>query len=204
MSSINLEKIILLGRKRFLLLIMLLFLGIVLLSIGGLISKKEEAGKNIREASSTGEVINKDTTYQTSGIGNAEAALEEKLKATLQRMEGVGKVSVSLILKTSPQYEYAINEDTSQREIKEKDTNGGERVTVETNNNNQLVVLQNAGMEGQEAVVIKELKPEIEGVLVVAEGAENPYIKAGVSRAVQTILGIPAHQVSVWPMKKER
>jgi len=204
MSPFNLEKIMHFGRKKFILLVILLLLGIVLLSIGNVIAKREEAGKNMKEASSTEEIGNERISSEQSGIASAEAALEEKLKSTLQRIEGVGEVSVSLILKTSPEYEYAINEDSNQREIKEKDTSGGERVTIETNSNNQLVVLQNAGMGGQEPVVIKELKPEIEGVLVVAEGAEDPYIMAGLSRAVQTILGIPAHQVSVWPMKKER
>ncbi|NLO89645.1 MAG: stage III sporulation protein AG [Clostridia bacterium] len=204
MSPFNLEKIMNLGRKKFILLVILLLLGIVLLSIGNVLAKREEIVKNAKEASTTEEIVNAGFSYEQSGITRAEAALEEKLKTTLQRIEGVGEVSVSLILKTSPEYEYAINEDSNQREIKEKNTGGGERVTIETNSNNQLVVLQNAGMGGQEPVVIKELMPEIEGVLVVAEGADDPYIMAGLSRAVQTILGIPAHQVSVWPMKKER
>jgi stage III sporulation protein AG len=58
----------------------------------------------------------------------------------------------------------------------------------------------NQGMEGP--VLEREMAPEVAGVLVVAEGARSPQVKAGLFRAVQVALGVEPHKVIVLPMKR--
>jgi stage III sporulation protein AG len=53
--------------------------------------------------------------------------------------------------------------------------------------------------DGQKPVVIKQLKPKVRGVLIVARGVENLRIKAAVIEAIQRTLEVPAHRISVLP-----
>jgi len=182
-------------------MITLLLIGIVLLSAGNFVTGGRE-GKESQEKPVESQEAK---SFQAiSGLSVAEKTLEERLEAILGKIEGVGDVSVTLVLKTGPEFEYATNVSSNERKIEENDTSGGERITTETTSDDQLVLVQAASMGGQEPVIIKEMKPEVEGVLVVAEGAVDPLVKAKLSRAVQTVLGIPAHTVSVWPMGNER
>ena len=43
---------------------------------------------------------------------------------------------------------------------------------------------------------------ELQGVLVVAEGAENPKIKSKLSRILSTVLQLPEHRIVIVEMKK--
>jgi len=133
----------------------------------------------------------------TSAITQAEAALEQRLERILTKMDGVGNVSVSVVFKESPEYEYAVNVSTSEKSITESDQSGGNRVTLDTTESGQLVLVRSANNTGEKPVVVKEIKPEILGVLVVAQGASNPLVKAELTRAVQTLLGISLDQVTV-------
>ena len=52
-------------------------------------------------------------------------------------------------------------------------------------------------------VVIMEERPKAVGVIVVAEGADNLAVREQVANAIQVLLDIPAHKVTVLPMEKE-
>ena len=51
----------------------------------------------------------------------------------------------------------------------------------------------------QQALLVEETAPELTGVLVVAEGANNAAIQEQLMRAVSALLQIPLHQVMVVP-----
>ena len=135
--------------------------------------------------------------YFSSAITQAEVALEQRLVEILSQMNGVGKISVSVTFKESPEYEYAINVSTSEKSITENDQTGGNRVTLDTTESGQLVLVRAASNVGEKPVIVKEIKPEILGVLVVAQGAGNSIVKAELTRAVQTLLGLNLDQVNV-------
>ena len=50
-------------------------------------------------------------------------------------------------------------------------------------------------------VVIKETYPRVKGVIVAAEGADDPHIKSALSKAVTAVLDVSAHRVCIY--KKE-
>jgi len=201
LSDFNMERLISICKRKLPIMITLLLIGIVLLSAGNFVTGGGEEKESQEKRAESQEA----KSFQAaSGLSVVEKTLEERLESILGKIEGVGDVSVTLVLKNGPEFEYATNVSSNERKIKENDTSGGERITTETTSDDQLVLVQAAGMGGQEPVIIKEMKPEVEGVLVVAEGAVDPLIKAKLSRAVQTVLGIPAHTVSVWPMENER
>lgn len=137
----------------------------------------------------------------SSEIIRLERVTEQRLEQILSEIEGAGKVSVTLFLVAGPEYNYASNVNSSKRTIEEQDQAGGTRITTEVDEETQLVMSRAASAAGDRPVVVKEIKPDVQGVLVVAEGASSPYIKETLSRAVQTLLGIPAHQVTVLPRR---
>ena len=52
-----------------------------------------------------------------------------------------------------------------------------------------------------EPLVIKTLTPNILGVVIVAEGADNPVIKMKITEAVITLLGVDSSKVQVFTYK---
>ena len=65
----------------------------------------------------------------------------------------------------------------------------------------QDVILQPAGSFGAITPTKAEEKPS--GVIVVAEGASNLQVRLNLSRAVQTLLGLPASAVEVLPKQRD-
>lgn len=45
--------------------------------------------------------------------------------------------------------------------------------------------------------MLKELAPEIEGILVLADGADRATVKAEIVDAVQALFPLPAHKIKV-------
>lgn len=187
-------------------LLVLFLIGMVLLTVSNFIPSSGENDGDTSAVSSLGqEKISQEEApaAETATLAESEADIEERLETILSSVQGVGKVSVTVTLENGPQYIYATNENINESKVEEKDSNGSQRVTTETTNSDEMVLSQPVSMGGQQPVVVKEIKPEIAGVLVAAEGARDAEIKATLAMAVQTLLDIPAHKVSVLPKNLE-
>lgn len=144
-----------------------------------------------------------DNGEQTADIQSAQPSmakeeqyLANKLKEMLEQVEGAGQVEVTVRLKSSSRSEYAINTSTGTKTTQEKDQAGGTRVLTEDTDTGQLVLIR--GKDGTEIPVLQqETAPEVSGVLVVAEGAGTPEIKAELFRAVQVGLGVEPQKILV-------
>lgn len=130
-----------------------------------------------------------------------EKRLEDELVNILTQIDGVGKVSVKVNLESGKQYQYAYNENKEKNVVEEKDQQGGTRVTTAVKDGEEMVVIQDSQSGSQKPVVMKELRPAVKGVMVVAQGAEDSLVKASLLEAVQTVLEVPAYKVVVLPMK---
>lgn len=133
----------------------------------------------------------------TDGLNGIEINLEQKLKNILSQIKGVGEVEVTVLLASGPRFDYAVNVSTIEKQIDEKDQSGGIRTTTEITEDGQLVIVRSDRAGGEEPVVTQEYKPDIQGVLVVAQGADNPKIKANLLNAITTILDLEAHKVDI-------
>lgn len=123
---------------------------------------------------------------------------EKRLTEALANVAGVGRVEVMITLKSSREAVVERETPVSRSATNETDSQGGSRVIsqVETGDS---VVYRSEGTES-EPFVIKTLTPEIEGVLVVAEGAGNGTVNRTVTAIVQALFGVEAHKVSVVKM----
>jgi len=130
-------------------------------------------------------------------IREEERELELRLEKILSQIQGAGQVEVAVFLAAGTSYEYAINVSANQRVIDEKDQGGGVRLTTENNSSDQYVLIRGnqAGLE--QPIIIRETRPQILGVLVVAEGARDAQVKNKLTRAVETALGLEIHRIQV-------
>jgi len=153
-------------------------------------------------------------SFMGSGRGNVGEAgdlltslqsYERSLAAEVQRIvssiNGVGKVTVSVKLQAGPEKETLWSTQLSSETAVEKGQ-GNERQTSQETVNRETVTARASGEESP--FVPRTRLPEVAGVVVVAQGADDPRVKADIYRAVTTLLGIPAYKVEVLPMKGGR
>lgn len=129
------------------------------------------------------------------------AELEKRLTDILGKIQNAGKVTVMITLKTGTEIIPAKDESISDKTTNENDTEGGTRTINEKNTSDQIVFMNDQGGTSK-PLVLKEVNPEIKGVIIVAEGAKDPKVKLKLTEAVQTVLDVPAYRVSVFESNK--
>jgi stage III sporulation protein AG len=176
-------------------LLILALIGIVLISAGNLFTVGNRTN-TVKTA-----VEQTEPPVQATALGNNqdETVLEERLQACLGQIAGVGDVKVMVLLASGPEYKYAVNTNTDKHTVEEKENTGRTQLTTEYNEQGQLVMARSPQDNSEKPVVTSEIKPKVQGVLVVAEGAADLRIRTIISEAVQTLLKISACQVSVFP-----
>lgn len=125
--------------------------------------------------------------------------LEDKMEEILGKVEGVGKVQVMITLKNSK--EQVVNKDaplSSSKTVEEKEGEKSESESIEQGEETILV-----NMDGDSVpYVIKEYSPKVEGVLIIAQGGDDPAIKAELMEAATVLLNVPSHKVSILKMEE--
>ena len=139
-------------------------------------------------------------------IKNTAISYEEKLNteltAILSKIEGVGKVTAMIYFESGNEMLPAYNQNNSVKTTEENDGNGGKRITNENNNNTTIVTTNENG--GNRPFITKEYKPKISGIIVIAEGANNPEVKYKLYEAVKTVFNIQQYKVNIYPMEKTK
>ena len=132
-------------------------------------------------------------------IDNSE--LETKIERILSQIEGAGKVSVLITYLSGKEIVPATEVKKTENTTNEKDTGGGTRNINQNDYENKVVYVEEQG-GGKKPVVIKELQPEVKGVVVVADGAGDIDVRESIIRAIQVLTGVPAHKVQVFGRNK--
>ncbi|MFK2824327.1 stage III sporulation protein AG [Bacillus sp. B190/17] len=128
-----------------------------------------------------------------------KAAYEKELTAALEQIAGVSNVTVVVTIEASERKLYERNTTVKKQETKEQDKKGGERTITDQMQEENLVMVKQDG--GEVPVILEMKKPEVRGVLVVAEGAENIQVKKWIIESVTRVLNVPSHRVAVMPKK---
>lgn len=175
-------------------LILIALLGVFLLVAGGVMN--QEPPKNL--GTTAGDSV-RQAPPAISGR-SYEEALEAKLANLLSQVRGAGSVAVSITLDYSATQEHAKNLVRESKVIQEKDNGGGIRTTTETKESDHILMSKENGAD--RPVMVRETKPLIKGVLVVADGATDSTVKSNLSKAVEVGLGVPPHKITVLPQKR--
>lgn len=123
--------------------------------------------------------------------------LERKLEQILGEMEGVGKVEVMITLKDDGERILDKDITRSSQEVSEEDGTV-KRNTRESQYQEETVFSKET--ENGQPFVAKETTPQIEGVLVVAEGGENAKTVKNISDAVLALFPVEVHKIKVVKM----
>ncbi|MDD3298679.1 MAG: stage III sporulation protein AG [Bacillota bacterium] len=174
------------------LLIVAMVAAIIVISTSTFFSKERENRNSIE---GTDIQLNR----QSISAATYEEQLEGKLSGILCQISGVGEVSVMVTLSSGKEVVPAFNTVESGSETNERDSGGGTR-SVTQSSTDKRVASNSGSITADQPLIVKEVMPEVKGVIVVAEGAENPEVVERLTEAVQTVLGVPAFRVKVYPM----
>lgn len=125
--------------------------------------------------------------------------LEQRLNDVLSQMKGVGQVRVMITLKSSPELVVEKEQPYLRSSTTENDSQGGNRVVSQTEMEENTVYMTNGSIT--EPYVIKTLPPQVEGVVVVAQGAGTGTIDRTIVEMVQALFDVEAHKVKVVKME---
>lgn len=202
------------GLKKDQLLIGLL-LGVLLIVIAWPVEEKDKTSREASEGG-TGEEVQGDgfQDENDSFFGAAEAEngdkslstdaytreMEERLAAALSTVEGVGKVQVLITWKSSSEKVVEKDAPGTSQTVEETDSSGGQRITKEASTEETTVYLE-AEDGSKTPYVIKEIQPQAEGVLVIAQGGGDPQVAENVLEAVQALFPLSAHKIKIMKME---
>ena len=111
---------------------------------------------------------------------------ETRLAKILSQIDGAGEVSVMITYYSSVEKSLAYETKTASREDKSERSEDKKAV-----------------MTDGEPMVVKEVYPQVKGVIVTAQGAGNSAVRAAISEAVSASLDVPVHRICIFKKEEE-
>lgn len=125
-------------------------------------------------------------------------ALEDRVCEVLGQIKGAGKVRVMINFSDSGEIVTATTNNSSIDKTTDTSTSGN-RTTESKTDNVSPVIIQKDGEDTP--LIVKEIAPDVLGVVVVAEGADNVAVRINLLQAVQTLLNVDSNRVEIFTMK---
>lgn len=169
---------------------------IILIAIAGIIllvtnfSEWKNSSSKVKEK--------EEKSVQTGQNDAYVEALENKLVHILENVDGVGRAEVMITLKSSK--ESVLNKDISE-DAQTEEEKGGETQKINRSQKKEEETILSDRSGNSAPYVVKELEPEISGIVISCEGAENKVVAASVSEAAQVLFGISANHIKVLKME---
>lgn len=158
-----------------------IIIGIVIICIVALIYSTVTVNK--------GKTPKAETVKETESSG-ITAEIEKKLEEILSEIKGAGKVKVMITYETTAELVTAGTVNTH--------TNSSAGGATKTETITPIIVNNNGKSE---LIILKEIMPEIEGVIIVAEGASDIRVRMELMRAARAVLDIDANAIEIFAMK---
>lgn len=102
-------------------------------------------------------------------------------------------MEVMITLESSSELVLQVDESQTTENLHEEDSAGGTRDSSQSSYSKDTV--QTGSEDGP--YVIKEINPQVSGVLVIAEGAGSAAVKNEIYEAVEALFNIPIHKIKV-------
>ena len=117
--------------------------------------------------------------------------LEARLEEIISSIDGAGKTNVMITLETGEENVFAKQTKTQREGNNDKSKESDEY---------EYVIIKSATSK-EEGLLIEVGQPEIRGVAVVCEGAENLKVKESIISTVTSVLDIKTNKISISKMK---
>ena len=161
--------------------------------------KKETTQSNVSDISGV-MIDDEQMFYSEKESEDYISCWEEKLEESLRFVEGAGKVRVLITLKESEEQILAKDGALESRETVETDASGGNRHVVESRE--EKSVIRTVDERGQDVpLVVKTVAPCVEGVVVIAQGADQAQVRKDIIEAIQVLFDIDMNRIAIIKMK---
>lgn len=137
-----------------------------------------------------------DSNIQLVDSVTTQNDLEERLENILEKISGVGNVSVMITYSESSSILPLYNETTNSS-IMDETIEQGNTKTTQTNESKKEVLVDS----DLNPIIEKNISPKIEGAIVAAQGAKNSNVKADIISAVEAVTGLATHKIQVFNME---
>ena len=154
--------------------------GIILIAASYIWDEQAEPAESVSDA---GTLLSADTR-----------TLEQRLSEMVSRIDGAGRSCVMVTMDSTREAVYA--QDLRETEDTSSSSESGRTTESGNISREQTHILMDRG-SGEEPLVEKQIEPQVRGVMILCEGAENPVVEQRVAEAVKTVLGIPASRICV-------
>lgn len=165
--------------------------GVLLLVIAMPVDRSEQKDPEGAQAQQSAS----ETAAQTGqeAADDTTAALEKRLEETLSLIDGAGKVRVMITLKDTG--EKVVEKDVTRR------TDAGAGGTGNSDLSQSSVYEKEGSTETP--YVSNEMTPQVEGVLVVAQGGGNSLVKQNILQSVMALFPLEAHKITIVKMSMQ-
>ncbi len=164
-------------------------------TLGKIGAASESKNKTELQKGIVTESAEKDTAVAAGADRTYEEQMELRVKKLLKTVEGVGQVDVMIVLKSSKEQVLRVDNKTSDSATVENDSSGGTR-NITNKELQESTILTGSG-ENTAPIVEKEISPEIEGIIISAQGGGSPTVKAEISSAMEALFNLPPHKIKV-------
>ncbi len=169
---------------------------LILLSVPNIFGREET--KNRASESSSKEKQN-ETNTTSHNLNTYIAEMEDKLESILSKVNGIGNVEAMITLKSSKEQVALKDSPYTKEGLNEVDGEGGSRTDNHIQREDSTVLVTND--DGKTVpYIVQEKEPKVEGVVVIAEGGDNPRVVMDIMEAVEVLFDVPAHKVKVMKM----
>lgn len=128
-----------------------------------------------------------------------EIEVEARLRRVLSRIRGAGEVEVMITYETGSEIVAAMN---INKNVNSSETSDGDKTSASTQTTESAQPATVDADGGNEPIILLEKTPTVRGVIVVAEGAADVWVKLDLQRAVQAVLDIPLSRIEVFELSK--
>ena len=125
--------------------------------------------------------------------------LTQQLEDILSLVAGAGNVRVMLSMGDAASI-FAQNSQENVSATTEEDGEGGVR-SIHTTNASVTYVMVRRGDGSEAPLLLQEIAPAIEGIIIVAQGGGDVAVRDALTRAAQAVLGVAPHRIHVLEMR---
>ena len=177
---------------------LILILAGVLLCVVSLPVEKEKTKSDLLDASET--IIKSEHTFGEEEDADYVEYWEKRLEESRRCVEGAGRVRVLIYTGESEEMILAREGAEENSDTTETDASGGNRHIQESRQDKTVVCTVDE--RGQNVpLVIKTIAPSVEGVVVIAQGADRAQVRRDIIEAIQVLFDVDMNRISIIKMK---
>lgn len=173
-------------------LIVFIIIGIIIIIAGGTFFDNRNQEKK------TPPQDNEEVEMVATMKGESEKNdVEKKMEELLSQINGAGKVTVMVTYVSMKEIVPYSDVKKNLNNTDEKDSSGGTRKVSQDTYESSIAYEE--GEDGKKKpIIVKELTPEVKGVVVISDGARDASVKENLVNAVKVLMDIPVHRVQVF------